>query len=486
MAAFVTGLLCVLIIIRPQDFVQELARVPVVHLLCGLTFLSIVLDVSRRRIRLLMPPQIPVFLAFLAWALLVALFKRPDTFTTVLGSLGILSCIFLLVAIGFGTTGGIKLFAPVFLGCGLFIACVAISQYVSPFECFRGDVDDWEGAGVFFPDGRPCEFAYECRTEDSNDKYLCERGGFLNTRTVAGRVRYLGHLEDPNEVALLLSLTLPFGLALTEVPRRGGAGERPTPRPLRSPAARSPAPGSGGMGAKRVQNRRLLTLMLVGLVGFIVAITRSRTGVVVFLLVMGIYLVRRIGARGVLLICVVAPPMLLFGGRSGSDADASAHDRTEVLLEAFQILAKTKGIGAGVGRFVDESAVSRTAHNAYLLAAGETGIVGVLLFGTFLYVCIKVPVALWFGRYRISPTTARMAPALAISLCGVAVGIVFLSWTYDPVLYLLASVSCALYIVAKAEDPRIDLRLSGREMVLVPCGVMALLIAFYTGARLRM
>ena len=88
-----------------------------------------------------------------------------------------------------------------------------------------------------------------------------------------------------------------------------------------------------------------------------------------------------------------------------------------------------------------------------------------------------VPFAIWFGGYDLDTWTARSAPAIAISLVGVSIGVFFLSWTYKDILYMLLAASAALYAAAKANDPRVEVRLSLREAMAV-CVSMAGLLAF--------
>ena len=50
---------------------------------------------------------------------------------------------------------------------------------------------------------------------------------------------------------------------------------------------------------------------------------------------------------------------------------------------------------------------------------------------------------------------------------------------------MLIALTCALYAVAKTEDPQVNVRLSPKEYALVPLGIAVLLVIMYVGARLR-
>jgi O-antigen ligase len=192
------------------------------------------------------------------------------------------------------------------------------------------------------------------------------------------------------------------------------------------------------------------------------------------------------GAWGIVVGCLIGPPMILLGGRSGAEADESSVERLELVLEGFEMIKRTRGIGVGAGQFFNENALGLNAHNAYLLAAAETGIVGACLFGVALYASLKVPLAIWFGDHEAGDVVARFAPAIFVSLSGALAGIFFLSWAYKDVLYIALGASAALHAAARAEDGRVRVRVSAREIALVCAGMLALLAALVVIVRLRL
>jgi hypothetical protein len=64
------------------------------------------------------------------------------------------------------------------------------------------------------------------------------------------------------------------------------------------------------------------------------------------------------------------------------------------------------------------------------------------------------------------------------------VGILFLSWAYKDVLYLLVGASAALASAAHREDG-VRVRLSWKEAVAVPAAALGLLLVVYVGSRLH-
>lgn len=481
MAAWISCVLCALVILKPQEFVELLRGLPLVYAAFVAALIAAVVDVVRRRVRLSLAPQVPFVLAFFAWALLVTALKRPAVLGDELLSLAILGGLFASVAVGCASAAGLRAFAVTFTACAALVTVVALVQSQRPYGCFLAEPDDWEGRGELTFDGRDCETPLDCRKDapvpDGN--YRCERRGPLGTATIGGRVRYRGSLADPNELSLALAMALPFALALAERRRA-----RPAPVDAR-PVYLPPLLGDDLLRSLGSFARGLPALCLLVGIGIVVVLSQSRSGLLAFLAVLGLLIIRRTGAWGIVAGCALGPPLLLLGGRSGVEADESSDERAEILREAFELIRGTKGIGLGAGQFSDASSIGMTAHNAYVLAMAEVGLVGYLLFCLALYLSIKVPVALWLGDKPPGGAVARFAPALAVSLAGALIGILFLSWTYKDVLYLVMGASAALYSVARARDPSVRVGLSAKELVAVVAAALGLLAVVYVGSRLH-
>ncbi|MGK3982388.1 O-antigen ligase family protein [Sorangium sp. So ce136] len=497
MAAWVVCALCALVIIKPQEFIPELSGIPLVHAAFGLTLLCVALDVVWRRLKPALAPQVVYALAFLAWAALTTALKRPTALEERGLQLATVAGIFLAVSVAAASPRGLRALAITLVGCAALTTAVAIVQAFQPYGCMLAAPEDWEGKGELEPDGRPCETNLDCRKDPPvpDGNYRCERPGPLGTSTIDGRVRYRGSLADPNELSLMAGMSIPLAIALAERragPRRDG---RPPPLPGRSDAGRPPSlPGRANAG-RPPRPRPALPLLLtdrllsrvcsalralpvtavIVAIGAMVVMSRSRSGLIVYLAVLGLSFIRRSGALGVIAACFVGPPMLLLGGRSGDEATESSEERAALLREAFEMIRRTRGIGVGAGQFGDESSFGLTAHNSYMLAAAETGLLGMCLFALVLYASLKVPLAIWLGDVEVGPVARRFAPAIFVSLCGALIGIFFLSWAYKDVLYMALGASAALYGAARAEDGRVSVRVSAREAALVCGGMFAVL-----------
>ncbi|KYF93252.1 hypothetical protein BE17_17000, partial [Sorangium cellulosum] len=460
------------VIIKPQEFIPELSGIPLVHAAFGLTLLCVALDVVWRRLKPALAPQVVYALAFLAWAALTTALKRPTALEERGLQLATVAGVFLAVSFAAASPRGLRALAITLVGCAALTTVVAIVQAFQPYGCMLAAPEDWEGKGELEPDGRPCETNLDCRKDPPvpDGNYRCERPGPLGTSTIDGRVRYRGSLADPNELSLMAGMSIPLAIALAE--RR--AGRRRDGRPRARPAL--PLLLTDRLLSRVCAALRALPVTaVIAAIGAMVVMSRSRSGLIVYLAVLGLSFIRRSGSLGVIAACFVGPPMLLLGGRSGDEATESSEERAALLREAFEMIRRTRGIGVGAGQFGDESSFGLTAHNSYMLAAAETGLLGMCLFALVLYASLKVPLAIWLGDVEVGPAARRFAPAIFVSLCGALIGIFFLSWAYKDVLYMVLGASAALYGAARAEDGRVSVRVSAREAALVCGGMFAVL-----------
>ncbi|MRG90479.1 O-antigen ligase family protein [Polyangium spumosum] len=472
MTSFIVCVLCALVVLKPQEFVPALSGLPLLYLVFGLFTVAFVADVLRGRARVDLPPHLSFVLAFFLWGALVTLVRRPARLQTEGLDLAIVFCIFGVISLGLGNTKALRRFCWTLLLCMIFATTVAIVQSRGPWGCMIADKNDWEGKGELQHDGRGCETVLDCRRDGLPDvNYRCERVGPFGTATIGGRVRYRGTLADPNELSLAAVMALPFALAFAERRRaQRDPKQQPTAASLRLPLLLTDT-----LLSKIESMFRVVPALLVAFAfAVMIILSQSRMGVLVFLVVMGLAFIRRAGVFGVVIGCLAFPPLLLLGGRSGAEAEASADERLDLVAEALMMIKRSKGIGFGVGQFADESTLGLTAHNSYLLAAAETGIIGACLFSLVLYGALKIPLKLWFGSYDVDAELRRLAPALAISLVGAYVGIFFLSWSYKEFLYMQLGASAALYQAARAEDARFSVRIDLREALTV-CGLCLLL-----------
>lgn len=450
----ILGLL-VFVYARPHELIRELSQLNPLYLFLSLAAAGIARDAYRQRAAPLSTPLLRWVLLFSAWCVLGLLVRAPEAVAAKSVAVAVSMVLYLVIAHGVQRLRGLVAVAVTVFALGLFVAAVGAHQGQSPFGCVITDPGDRSNHA--FADGNPCEAqepdgsprdgTLDClATGRPGITYLCERVGLFGTSSIGGgRVRYLGVLLDPNELALATAIAVPFAFAFLEI--------RPN------------AP------------RLLLLLGTLAVVGVEIVFTRSRGGQATFGAVLGAYFVKRYGLRrGLLVGGVAAIPMLLLGGRSDGDAHASTIERLGCACAGIKMLMAYPLTGVGYSRFTEHH--NLTAHNAYILAAGELGLPGLWLFAAILYLSHKIPVTVL--RLPADGTQERrtlraLAMALLAAFAGAAVGIYFLSWTYHYVLWIHVGLAGALFAVAKRSHPALECRFSGREKVALLLGIMAYL-----------
>jgi hypothetical protein len=248
-----------------------------------------------------------------------------------------------------------------------------------------------------------------------------EREGGAATGPVAMRVRSLGFLNDPNDLAQALVAFLPLVVSLRE-------------------------PG------RRVRNALLVwvpaAVMLYGIL-----LTRSRGGLLA-LLIMLLFAFRQRMGRTLSLVLIVAVGLgLLALGATGGRAlakDESGEGRIEAWSEGLGMLRSSPLWGIGFESFTDYHAL--VAHNSFVHCFAELG-----LIGYFFWLCLIV--LTWVDVSTVAsesdPEDERdiwvACRGLRLALVGFLVGCLFLSRSYGVVLFLMLGLGTALGDIARRE-----------------------------------
>jgi hypothetical protein len=429
------------IYLRPQEVFTDLARIPLLYILLGLSLFGLALDLKLRLSRPAAAPQLTLVLLYILWCgVTLVVNVTPDVaFSGIIDTM-IPLVLYLIVAHGVQTFRALQTVAVLILAICLFLAYIGVDQRFGPRGCHALTVGS-DRDGVY--DGRECETKRECEIDspEPGTEYICEYVGKLQTSSVGLRVRYRGVLADPNELSLALGVSLPFAFALLE--------------------------------RRRSSARVALLLVSLGLIGLCTVYTQSRGGQLVFLSVLGTYFVRRYGWKGLLLGAFAAVPMLMFGGRSGEEAEGSSQERLECWLTGIELWRSTPIWGVGKGLFTEYHFL--TAHNAYVLAPAETGIVGMWLWTSIVYLSVKIPAMVLRRASQaaagtvsaIAPVAKTWALAMLAAMIGMVVGIFFLSFCYHYVLWIYFGLCGALYAAVRAHDPTFEVKISVRELLAV-------------------
>ena len=445
------GLLALIFVdyMRPQEYVEALKGVPVLHLATVLAALGLVLDLRLGLARLRAAPHAAHAVLFASWCAVTLLVRVPGQLASRATGLLVPLAIYLLVAHAVQSFRMLQVLCGFLLAIALALAGIGIHQANASEGCHL--VVHGRHGGSLIHDGRPCVDHTDCErdSDDPGAEYRCEKVGLLGTSTVFERVRYRGTLEDPNELSLALGIAIPFSFALFD--------------------------------RRRSFLRLLLVAVTVGAIGACAIYTRSRGGQLVFLTVLAVYFVNQIGAkRGLVAGLILALPLLLLGGRSG--VESSTKERIECWWTGLHLFQAFPLTGVGWGQFAEHHHL--TAHNSWVLAAAELGLPGLLIWSSIVYVAVKILVRA--RRADLPPVARSWALALLASMAGLLVGIFFLSYAYKDVLWIYVGLTGVLYQAVKRHDPgfRIEFGLRDLGLVALVDGALLLALVGYTGSKL--
>ena len=104
-------MLCALVILKPQEFIEPLQGLPLLYVVFAIALVSIVIDIVWKRIRPALAPQLPFIIAFFVWGIITTMLKRPVAVEKEVTELAIVLCIVIVVAIGMGSRWGLRVFA---------------------------------------------------------------------------------------------------------------------------------------------------------------------------------------------------------------------------------------------------------------------------------------------------------------------------------------------------------------------------------------
>lgn len=449
--------LIVTVYLRPHEWSGPLEAIPFLQITMALTVVGLLADVAVGNARLAAVPTLLPAAIFAVWCLITLAVRAPDLLSTRASPALLPVAVFAILTQSAQSARALGLVAAALLVTGIFIAAVGGDQGRSEWGCVRVDPALPSVHGV--SDGRLCpvdedhtpvEAAAACSVGgEIGAVYRCERVGAFATTTVdGGRIAYLGVLADPNELALAISLAVPFAFALFEI--------------------------------RRSLPRFILLTASLGFIAVALVLTRSRGGQLALGAVACAYFVRRHGKlRGAIVATAFAAPLAVLGGRTGESAAQSSMDRLTSAGAGIKMLLAYPIRGAGYSLFTEHHPY--TAHNAYILAAAELGLLGLVLFCLVLLLSFKITLAVLNYPFARSDPDARSLRALAMAelaaLTGLLIGVFFLSWTYHFVLWIHLGFSGAFFSVMQRKDPRFTVSASAGELaaiVLLPLLALAL------------
>jgi O-antigen ligase len=284
------------------------------------------------------------------------------------------------------------------------------------------------------------------------------------------RIQYVGIFNDPNDLGMLFVMCVPMAVYLSH--------------------------GGGWLGLKR-----LLWLSLAAVLVYGIYLTDSRGTLLALLVIFGIHvwMTRGIVIAGTLGVLALGALMALPSRMQELEVgEESAMDRVYSWYEGMQMFQGSPLLGVGKGAYTD--LYQLTAHNSFVLALAETGLIGFTVWIAFvgygLWMLVRIV------RWRPPPGVdvevlgldgpglaewledRRIAVALLLALAGFLVCAFFLSRTYVITLYLFSGLVVAHYARLHLRHAFMPHFSVGRNLLLWPMLGVAGAVALYLVVRI--
>ena len=439
---------------RPLDFVSALRELPLLYVFFFLAALGFLIDLSQSQRKICSKSQLRWVIVFYGWCIFTAGIKYFGSLSTSWLPLTIAISIYVLIALGLSSFKAFEFLAATILACTLWISAVCVHQGMQPLQCiaFLPTADASPG----HPDGRPCEIAETCslNAPEPGADYRCDRVGLFDITSIGnGRVRYIGVLQDPNEAAMTVAIGIPLAFAFFQ--------------------------------RKRTAIRFVVAVTAFLLAAITVVMSKSRGGQLEFLAVLAVYFFKRYRWKGLLLAAIIMLPVVAMGGREGEEADSSATERLDNLMVGLLLFAHSPVVGVGMSRFTEYH--NLTAHNSYVLAAAELGIIGMVAWLSILFASFKVAYrSLTLITGPESEVARIWGLAMLSALTGLSVGIFFLSFNYHYVFWIYMGMTAALAGAVARRFPHFQADVTRREVGLLTLGGLLLLVLVFVYVKYKL
>jgi O-antigen ligase len=262
------------------------------------------------------------------------------------------------------------------------------------------------------------------------------------------RICATGLLGDPNDVGINMSMAIVLAVAALT---RHGSGWR-----------------------------RVLWVAPIYILFTALRLTQSRGAVVALLGGAGMFIIQRLGLiRGTIAAALVLPALVLgIGGRQAdiSTSGGTGQGRVQLWAGALdQMRGAAFFIGIGPGHLTDYQ--SHVAHNGFVQAYSEIGLIGGTLFlGAFWYAGTSI-YRLRGRQVRVAdPEIRGLIPGAGATLACYGAGLMSLSQTFYLLTYVVLAISTAVIDLA---DPRprppgmtLDARLASRILAVGVAGLV--------------
>lgn len=249
------------------------------------------------------------------------------------------------------------------------------------------------------------------------------------------RVRWIGLWDGPNVLSLLFVIVLPFAIEFALGPYSA---------------------------LWRVINLSLTVILVYG-----IYLTNSRGGFIAFLSIIFSYILFKFRNKKKAIIVGLLSFVIFFNflkpsRMSDIKGEASAHERTWIWEQGFNIFREKPLFGIGRGQFHE------IAHNNFVQNLTETGLMGVFIYVALMYLSFKGLFAAlrMFIKTRKNIEMVPLIRALFISLLGFNVATFFVNMEHDPLFVCLGLCAAAINIAHK-KNRELTFKFSTRDALAV-------------------
>ena len=423
MAFALTLIYVALLFFRPMEWMPGLLGLEVLDYVAGAAIVASLFVLPQGNWKLSKAPQNLLMLGFFAACLLSHVrHAYLEAFNHTFQTFGKIVLLYFLISMNVNTLRRLKLILGVMIAGCLFMALHGILQWHT-------------GAG--FGGQAPLYLPYYDET----------------------RVLAFGFFNDPNDLALMLVVILPF--LINAVHRRGTAFPW-----------------------------RIANLVFIAAVSYCIFRTSSRGGWLAFGAMLAAYFcitfARKklgivVGTLAIVMLFVVAPSRM----QTTSTEEGSARGRLRAWIDGNSMLKANPVFGAGKGRFTEFAEESRVAHNSYVHCYAELGLFGYFIWLGLLMACLKD--AWHIGKIK-SPDPAqqelsRLARVSISALLGYMAAAFFLSRTYIPPLYILFAMFAAIRSIQDRDFGPVEGWFVKKDLRLVAAAVPLSIICMYIFVR---
>jgi len=393
----ISYLICV--IIRPQDWVPGFMGISLIHILATLTFIFLAVEqFSQKKLGVAKVPQ-----NLLILGLYFCIIMSHVVNTYLGGMIEAFNSFFVIFVLFFILLNGANNELKFKISVWVMVIVITVLVFQGMYQIQNGY--GWAG-------------------QDLTIQGLEREEPFK-------RINWIGIFNDPNDLALLFVIGVGLVIAFLFGPRGY---------------------------TLRLTSIGLLALLLYG-----IYLTNSRGGVLALMATVYFFFVKRtrkfliggiIGGILAFLVMVFGPSRIT----SISINEASAFSRVELWYQGILMMKSSPLFGVGYGMFTNN--LPQTAHNSFILAGAELGLLGLFFWMSLIYSSYK-------GLSIVQANDSRLysfALGLQSSLVGFCAAAFFLSRTYVILPFILFALSGAAMYVAQQKNPNLNFKFTRKDM----------------------